>query len=224
MPEDAPVAKLEATRAYGAEVVQFDRYKSDREQLGRQLVEEKGMVLVPPFDDLLVMAGQGTSALELLDDVGPLDAFVAPMSGGGLMAGCATVVAARCPDAVLVGVEPEAGNDTQQSFVQGQRVEIDVPHTIADGLQMTTPGALTFPINRRLVREVVTVSDDELVTAMRFLFDRMKLVSEPSGAAGAAALLAGRVSGLVRGGARIGVILSGGNVGADRFAELVGRG
>lgn len=218
MPEDAPVAKLEATRAYGAEVVLFDRYTADREELGRSLVSEQGLVLVPPFDDPLIMAGQGTAALELVADVGPLDVLVVPVSGGGLAAGCATVMASRCPGSVVVGVEPEAGNDTQQSLAAGARVVIDVPRTIADGLQMTTPGALTFPVVQRLVSSIVTVSDAELVDAMVFLFDRMKLVAEPSGAAGVAALLAGRVP---LSGTRVGVIVSGGNVGAQRFAELV---
>jgi threonine dehydratase len=219
MPEDAPVAKLEATRAYGAEVVLFDRYTADRESLGRSFVVEQGLVLVPPFDDPLVMAGQGTVALELVDDAGPLDLLVLPVSGGGLAAGCATVMAARCPGGAVVGVEPEAGDDTRQSLAKGERVTIDVPRTIADGLQMTTPGALTFPVNQRLLREVVTVTDAELVDAMAFLFDRMKTVSEPSGAAGVAALLAGKVE--LRGARRVGVVVSGGNVGAARFADLV---
>jgi len=142
-----------------------------------------------------------------------------PVSGGGLAAGCATVMAARCPGSSVVGVEPEAGNDTQQSLAKGERVTIDVPRTIADGLQMTAPGELTFPVNQRLLREVVTVSDAQLVDAMVFLFDRMKLVSEPSGAAGVAALLSGAVR--VEPGSRVGVVVSGGNVGAARFAELV---
>ena len=219
MPEDAPAAKLEATRGYGAEVVLFDRYTADREVLGSKYVADEGMVLVPPFDDPLIMAGQGTAALELLEDVGPLDLFVAPMSGGGLMAGSATVMAARSPGAALVGVEPEAGDDTKRSFEAGERVVIDVPRTIADGLQMNTPGRLTFDINRRFVREVVTVTDAQLVEAMVFLFDRLKLVSEPSGAASLAALLSGAVA--APAGGLVGVILSGGNVGADRFAELV---
>ncbi len=226
MPEDAPAAKLEATRAYGAEVRLFDRYTADREELGRSLVSGEGLVLVPPFDDPLIMAGQGTAALELVDDVGPLDLLVVPVSGGGLAAGCSTVMAARCPGGGVVGVEPAAGNDTQLSLAKGERVVIDVPRTIADGLQMTTPGALTFPVNQRLLRAVVTVSDAELVDAMVFLFDRMKLVSEPSGAAGVAALLVpGRVplgdAGQGDRPPRVGVVVSGGNVGAARFAELV---
>lgn len=218
MPEDAPPAKLEATRAYGAEVVLFDRYTADREQLGREMVVERGLVLVPPFDDPLIMAGQGTAALELIEQAGPLDVLVLPVSGGGLAAGCATVMAAKCPAGAVVGVEPEAGDDTRRSLLAGERVTIEVPRTIADGLQMTTPGALTFEVNRGLLREVVTVSDRELVDAMAFVFDRMKVVGEPSGVAGLAALLAGRVEGIA--GRRVGVVLSGGNVGVDRFMEL----
>jgi len=221
MPEDAPAAKLEATRGYGADVVLFDRYTADRELLGRELVEARGMVLVPPFDDPLIMAGQGTATLELVEDVGPLDVMVTPVSGGGLVAGACVVMAARCPSGSVVGVEPEAGNDTQRSLAAGERVVIDVPHTIADGLQMSTPGALTFEVNRRHLRAVVTVSDDEMVDAMRFVFDRMKVVGEPSGVAGIAALLNRRIDGVE--GRRVGVVLSGGNVGAARFAALISR-
>jgi threonine dehydratase len=217
MPEDAPPAKLEATRGYGAEVVTYDRWSEDREALGRALAEERGLTLVPPYDDPLVMAGQGTAALELLDEVPELDVLVAPVSGGGLIAGCATAAKARRPAIRVVGVEPEAGDDTRRSLAQGDRVEIPVPRTIADGLQVTAPGKLTFEVNRRLVDAVETVSDLELVAAMAFLFDRCKLVVEPSGAAGVAALLAGR---LEVDGLNVGVILSGGNVGVARFREL----
>ena len=219
MPEDAPVAKLEATRAYGADVVLFDRYTANREDLGREMVVERGLVLVPPFDDPRIIAGQGTATLELIDEVGHLDVMITPVSGGGLIAGAATVMAARCPDGVVVGVEPEAGDDTRRSLIAGERVVIDVPRTIADGLQMNTPGALTFEINKRLLREVVTVTDDELVDAMAFAFDRLKVVTEPSGVAGLAALLQHKVTGVA--GARVGVVLSGGNVGISRFVELM---
>lgn len=221
MPEDAPVAKLEATRGYGADVVLFDRYTADREELGRELVVERGLTLVPPFDDPLIMAGQGTATLELIEEVGDLDVMVTPVSGGGLVAGAAVVMASRCPDGVVVGVEPEAGNDTQQSLAAGERVVIEVPRTIADGLQMNTPGALTFEVNRRLLREVVTVTDDELIDTMLFVFDRMKVVAEPSGVAGLAAILHGRIDGVE--GRRVGVVLSGGNVGVARFCELAQR-
>ena len=219
MPEDAPPAKLEATRAYGAEVVTYDRWTGDREALGRALAEERGLTLVPPYDDLLVMAGQGTAGLELLEEVPDLDVLVVPVSGGGLIAGCATVAKALRPSVRVYGVEPAAGDDTRRSLAEGRRVEIPVPPTIADGLQVTAPGKLTFEVNRRLLEAVVTVTDAELIEAMRFAFERMKLVGEPGGVAALAALLAGRVQ--VEPGSRVGLILSGGNVSADRFAELV---
>ena len=218
MPEDAPAAKADATRGYGAAIVRYDRWTEDREEIAARLAEDRGLELVRPYDDPLVMAGQGTTALELLADIPELDVLVAPVGGGGLIAGCATVAHAVSPGVRVVGVEPAAGDDTAQSLASGARVHIDVPHTIADGLQATVPGELTFAVNRELVDEIVTVSDDEIVEAMAFLFDRMKLVVEPSGAVGVAALLAGRISG-----ARVGVVLSGGNVGAARFAELLGR-
>jgi threo-3-hydroxy-L-aspartate ammonia-lyase len=216
MPEDAPAAKLEATRGYGAEVVTYDRWTESREEIGNRLAAEHGLELVRPYDDPLVMAGQGTVALELLEDVPDLDVLVAPISGGGLIAGCATVAEALRPEIRVVGVEPSAGDDTARSLAAGERVNVGIPRTIADGLGAPEPGELTFAVNRELVDEVVTVEDDELVEAMVFLFDRLKLVVEPSGAAGVAALLQGR---LPRG--RVGIVISGGNVGAARFAELV---
>jgi len=216
MPADAPALKLDATRGYGAEVVTYDRYTEDREAIAASLVEERGLTLVPPFEDPLVMAGQGTAALELIEDAGALDLFLAPVSGGGLMAGCATVVGAPR----IVGVEPEASDDTRRSLEAGERVTLpEVPRTIADALQLRAPGKLTFEVNRRLLEAVVTVTDAELIEAMRFAFERMKLVGEPGGVAALAALLAGRVQ--VEPGSRVGLILSGGNVSADRFAELV---
>jgi threo-3-hydroxy-L-aspartate ammonia-lyase len=218
MPEDAPAAKADATRGYGADVVTYDRWTESREQIGARLAEERELELVKPYDDPLVMAGQGTTALELLADVKGLDVLVTPVGGGGLIAGCSTVTRALSPDMRVIGVEPEAGDDTARSFATGTRVQIDVPRTIADGLQTTAPGELTFAVNRELVDEIVTVSDAQIVEAMMFLFDRMKLVVEPSGAVGVAALLAGRISG-----SRVGVVLSGGNVGAARFAELLSR-
>ena len=216
MPKDAPAAKLAATRGYGAEIVPYDRWTEDREAIGAQLAEERGLALVKPYDDPLVMAGQGTTALELLDEVPDLDLLVVPIGGGGLIAGCATVAKALRPGMRVVGVEPEAANDTQRSLAAGERVQIELPHTIADGLQSPAPGELTFEVNKQRVDDVVTVSEDEIVDAMVFLFDRMKLVTEPSGAVGIAALLNGRVHG-----DRIGVVISGGNVGAARFAELL---
>jgi threonine dehydratase len=218
MPEDAPAAKLDATRGYGAEVVLYDRWTERREEIGARLAEERGLELVAPYDDPLVMAGQGTVALELLEDVPELDVLLAPVSGGGLIAGCATVAKALRPGVRVVGVEPEAGDDTRRSLTAGARVRIDVPRTIADGLQVAEPGELTFEVNARRVDEIVTVSDEEIVDAMAFLFDRMKLVAEPSGAVGIAALLSGTVDARGR---SVGVVLSGGNVGAARFAELV---
>jgi threonine dehydratase len=219
MPEDAPQAKADATRGYGADIVTYDRWTEDREQIGARLASERGLELVKPYDDPLVMAGQGTTALELLTEAEELDVLITPVGGGGLAAGCATVAKTLRPAMRVVGVEPAAGDDTAQSFAAGKRVEIAVPRTIADGLQTTSPGELTFEVTRALVDEIVSVSDAEIVDAMAFLFDRMKLVVEPSGAVGVAALLAGRVRG-----DRIGVVLSGGNVGAARFAELLGRG
>jgi threonine dehydratase len=219
MPADAPAVKLDATRGYGAEVVTYDRWNEDRVAIGMRIAEERGLTLVHPFDDPLVAAGQGTAALELIEDAGDVDLFLAPMSGGGLMAGCATIVHELCPDARIVGVEPEAGDDWVRSLDAGQRVAVTSPQTIADALQMTTPGELTFEVNLRLLDGAVTVTDDELVEAMRFLFERMKIVAEPGGAAAVAALLAKKVEP----GPRIGVIVSGGNVDAARFAELLGN-
>jgi threo-3-hydroxy-L-aspartate ammonia-lyase len=217
MPEDAPVAKTEATRGYGAEIVSYDRWTESREEIGARLADERGLELVKPYDDPLVMAGQGTVALELLAEAPDLDVLIAPVGGGGLIAGCSTVAKSLLPGIRVVGVEPEAGDDTARSLAAGKRVRIDVPRTIADGLHAVEPGELTFAVNRERVDEVVSVSDAEIVDAMTFLFDRMKLVVEPSGAVGVAALLAGRVLG-----ERIGVVVSGGNVGAARFAALLG--
>jgi len=217
MPEDAPAAKTDATRGYGAEIVTYDRWKDDREAIGATLAGERGLELVKPYDDPLVMAGQGTTALELLEDVPDLDMLVTPVGGGGLLAGCSTVARALRPGIRIVGVEPETGDDTARSFAADERVSIEVPRTIADGLQATTPGELTFAVNRERADEIVTVSDEDILDAMRFLFDRMKLVVEPSGAVGVAAVLEGRVRGT-----RIGVVVSGGNVGSARFAELLG--
>jgi threonine dehydratase len=215
MPEDAPRTKLEAVRGYGAEIVNYDRYADDREALSEALALERELALVRPYDDPLVMAGQGTAALELYEDAGPLDVLVVPVGGGGLISGCATVAKDQ-GETYVVGVEPEAGDDWQLSFAAGERVRIDVPHTIADGLQIPEPGLLTWEVVSRRVDEIVTVTDAQIVEAMKFVFERLKLVIEPSGAVGVAAVLAGKVPG-----GRVGVIVSGGNVGADRFAELV---
>ncbi len=219
MPDDAPPGKLAATRGYGAEVILFDRYGGDREALLAELVEQRGLVPVHPYDDPRVMAGQGTVALELIEDAGPLDILLVCLGGGGLLSGCATATAALSPDTRIIGVEPEAGDDFVKSLQAGERVRIEVPRTIADGQQLPIPGELTFPVIKDLVHEVVTVSDAEIVDAMRLLFERAKTVTEPSGACAFAALLAGRVQAQ---GLRVGVTISGGNVTAARFAELVG--
>jgi threo-3-hydroxy-L-aspartate ammonia-lyase len=219
MPRDAPVLKVEATRSYGAEVVFYDRLTDDREALGRRLAEERGAVLVPPYDDYAVMAGQGTAALELLEEVGTLDGMVTPVGGGGLMAGCSTVVRVLAPAALVVGVEAESANDTFLSFAKGERVAIPPPATMADGIRVTTPGALTFPILRGNVAEIALVSEKEIAAAVRFLALRAKLVVEPTGAVGAAAVLSGKLP-LPRG-ARVGVVLSGGNIDPPLLAELL---
>jgi threonine dehydratase len=221
MPADAPALKLAATRHYGAEVITYDRYRDDREEIGGRIARERGLTLVRPFDDLDVIAGQGTSALELIDDTPGLDLLLAPISGGGLIAGCATAVKALCPGARVIGVEPEAGDDYARSLAAGRRVSIDIPETIADSLRLTSPGELTFALNQSLLDGVVTVSDVELVAAMRFAFERLKLVLEPGGAAGLAALLAHRVE--LTGDAPMGVILSGGNVDPATFSRLLGE-
>ena len=220
MPADAPASKLAATKGYGAEVVTYDRYTEDRTAIGAARAAERGLTVIPPFDHPAVMAGQGTAALELVEQAGPLDAFLAPIGGGGLMAGCATAVSALCPDARIIGVEPVDGDDTKRSLAAGHRVRIPVPRTIADAQAADIPGELTFPINQQLVDEITLVTDDQLVTAMSFLFDTMKIVAEPTGAAAVAALLSGRVQ---LPGARIGLVISGGNISASRFAALVGE-
>ncbi len=215
MPEDAPQSKLDATRGYGAEIVLYDRYTGDREAIAAELAAERGAELVRPYDDPLIMAGAGTAALELLEDAGVVETLVVPVGGGGLIAGSATI-AKELGVKRVVGVEPEAGDDWKQSFAAGEIIEIDVPRTIADGLQTHAPGDLTWEVASRLVDEIVTVTDLQMVEAMRFAFERLKLVIEPSGAVGLAAVLNGLVSG-----DRIGVIISGGNVGVARFAELI---
>ena len=231
MPKDAPAAKLAATRGYqagqpGSEVVLYDRYTEDREAIGRRLAQERGMTLVPPYDHADVMAGQGTAALELVEQVremdgGGLDALLVCVGGGGLISGCAVAAKHLLPGIEVWGVEPEAGNDTQRSLAEGRIVHIDTPKTIADGAQTQHSGTLTFPVIQALVKGIVTASDAQLVEAMRFFAERMKIVVEPTGCLGAAALMS-RVAGLpdLRG-RRVGVILSGGNVDVRRYAELL---
>lgn len=218
MPQDAPASKIAATRGYGAQVVTYDRYTEDREQIGRDLAERHGYTLVPPYDHGDVIAGQGTAARELFEEVGPLDAFFVCLGGGGLLSGSALATRALSPQCRLYGVEPEAGNDGQQSFRSGAIVHIDTPRTIADGAQTQHLGQLTFPIIRRDVDDILTVSDAELVEAMRFFAARMKLVVEPTGCLGFAAARAMKDQ---LQGKRVGVLISGGNVDLDRYAALL---
>jgi threonine dehydratase len=221
MPRDAPAEKLTATRGYGAEVVVYDRYTEDRAEIATAIARDRGLTLVPPYEDPLVMAGQGTATIELIESVGELDLLVVPVGGGGLIAGSATAAKGLAPAIRVVGVEPEAGDDTKRSLEAGARVVLpSVPATIADGLQADTPGELTFEVNRKLVDGIALVSDDDILRAMRFLAERMKVVAEPSGAVGVAALISGVVEAR---GARVGVILSGGNIAADRFASLLAQ-
>jgi threonine dehydratase len=219
MPRDAPASKRAATEGYGAEVIEFDRYSEDRDALAVALAAERGLTLVHPYDEPLVMAGQGTVGLELADEVDDLDVVVVPVGGGGLISGIATAVKALQPNARIVGVEPEAGDDVARSMRAGERVAVEVRSTIADGQQTPTPGERPWQVIKALVDDVVTVSDAEIVDAMRLLFERVKVVAEPSGASALAGLLAGRVA--LRGGT-VGVVISGGNVDAARFASLTG--
>lgn len=179
MPEDSPRSKRDATEGYGAEIVTYDRYTGDRAALGAQLAADRGLALIPPYDHPHVIAGQGTAALELIEDTGPLDALLTPVGGGGLMAGSALAATALSPGIRMIGVEPEAGDDTRRSLAAGERVRIPVPHTIADGQALSEPGELTFAVNRRLLDSVVLVSDDEIRAAMRLAFERLKIVTEP---------------------------------------------
>ena len=221
MPHDAPAAKIAATKGYGGEVVVYDRYTEDREAIGRTLAAERGMTLIPPYDHPVIIAGQGTATKELLEEVGELDALFVPLGGGGLLSGSALAARALAPRCRIYGVEPEAGDDGRQSFRSGRIVTIATPRTIADGAQTLHLGELTFPIIRRDVDDVLTASDAELVDAMRFFAERMKLVVEPTGTLGFAA--ARRMASALNG-QRVGVVVSGGNVDLQRFAELVGAG
>jgi threonine dehydratase len=219
MPEDTPRSKMDATAGYGAEIVTYDRYTGDRVAIGEALAADRGLALIPPYEHPHVIAGQGTAALELLEEAGDLDALIVPVGGGGLIAGSATAAKGLDPGIRVIGIEPEAGDDTKRSLEAGRRVSIPVPRTIADGQAADIPGELTFSINRRLVDEIALVTDDQIREAMRLAFERLKVVIEPSGATPLAALLAGRIDPVP---SRIGVIVSGGNIGARRFAELCG--
>jgi threonine dehydratase len=218
MPEDAPAAKLAATRGYGATVVTYDRMTMNRAELAASIAAERGAALLPPYDHPHVIAGQGTVALELIEEAGPLDVLLVPLGGGGLLAGCCLASAALSPGVQVYGVEPAAGDDWERSWDAGEIVEIPVPQTIADGQQTQAPGTLTWPIVRRLGAGVVTVTDDQIRAAMRFAFERLKLVLEPSGATALAALLEEKID--VQG-ARVGVVLSGGNVDPATFAACI---
>ena len=218
MPLDAPASKMAATRGYGAEVITYDRFTESREALSQRIATERGMTLIPPYDHADVIAGQGTAAKELFEEAGELDYLFVCMGGGGLLSGSALAARALSPHCKVIGVEPEAGNDGQQSFRSGQIVRIDTPHTIADGAQTQSLGQLTFEIIRRDVHDVLTVTDAQLVDAMRFFAERMKLVVEATGCLGFAGAQHG---GIDLKGARVGVIISGGNVDMPRMVQLL---
>src|SRR5207249_8355837 len=217
LPEDAPKMKVAATRGYGADIRFFNRHKDDRDAFGREIAERENLVPVPAYDDYLIMAGQGTCGLEFLEEVPDLDCILTPCSGGGLFAGVSTAAKSIKPSIHCFAVEPETANDTQQSVAKGERVKIQPPPTIADGLRVQTPGALTFPITRANADEVLTVSDEEILATMRFMLFRMKLLVEPSGAAAAAAVFFGKLPTNCQ---RVGMVLSGGNIDSDLLATL----
>jgi threo-3-hydroxy-L-aspartate ammonia-lyase len=218
IPADAPRAKVEATRNYGADIRFFDRHQDDRDAFGREIAEREGLVMVPAYDDYLIMAGQGTCGLEFLEEVPDLDCILAPCSGGGLFAGVSTAAKSINPSIRCFAVEPETANDTQQSIKKGERVAIPPPPTIADGLRVQTPGALTFPITSANAEDVLTVTDEEITAAIRFMLFRMKLLVEPSGAAAAAAVFFKKLPEDTK---RAGVVLSGGNIDGDVLARLL---
>jgi len=220
MPEDAPRAKVAATRDYGAEIIFYDRHKEDREKFALDLAERERLVMVPPYDDYLILAGQATCGLELMEEVPDLDCVLTPCSGGGLFAGVATAARMMNPRIRCFPVEPATADDTRQSFLKGERVSIPPPPTIADGLRVQIPGTLTFPIVQQLAEDVLTVSDEEIVETMRFILTRMKLLVETSGVAAAAAVMFKK---LPAGVDRVGVVLSGGNIDADQLAKLLGK-
>ena len=217
MPLDAPRTKVEATRGYGAKIVTYDRLRENREEIGKRIADETGATLVPPYDHPWTIAGQGTVACELLEDVHDLDALVVCIGGGGLLAGCSIAAKGLRPHIRIFGVEPEDGNDTFLSFRRGERVEVPSPATIADGLRATKPGAITFPIIQQNVEDVVVVSDDEIRAAMAFCLARMKILVEPSGAVSVAAVLFGKVPRTL---GRVGIVISGGNVDLEFLKDL----
>ncbi len=221
MPADAPAAKMEATRGYGGQIITYNRYEEDREEITRRLATERGLSVIPPYDHPDVIAGQGTAAMELLNETGPLDSLYVCLGGGGLLAGSALAAKALAPRCRIYGVEPQAGNDGQQSFRSGVIVRIGVPETIADGAQTQALGRYPFEIIRRDVTDVLTASDAELVDCMRFFASRMKIIVEPTGCLGFAAA---RTAGRQLAGQRVGIMVSGGNVDLERFAQLIGAG
>jgi threonine dehydratase len=218
MPHDAPLLKMQATRGYGGEVIVYDRYRENREEIGRRLAAERGMTLVPPYDHPDVICGQGTAAKELFEETGALDVLLVPLGGGGLLAGSALAASSLAPGCKVIGVEPEAGNDGQQSLRRGEIVHIAVPDTIADGAMVTHVGEHNFRVIRRLVDEIVTVTDAQLAATMKFFAERMKMIVEPTGCLAAAAALHGAYP---VAGKRVGILISGGNVDLARFATLV---
>ena len=218
MPHDAPAAKVAATKGYGGNVVLYDRYTEDREQIGRDLAGKQGLTLIPPYDHPHVIAGQGTATKELIEEVGPLDVLFVCLGGGGLLSGSALAARHLSPDCIIYGVEPEAGNDGQQSFRSGKIVHIDTPKTIADGAQTQHLGQYTFPLIQKNVNDILTVSDNELVTSMKFIAERMKIVVEPTGCLGFAAARARKAE--LRG-KKVGIIISGGNVDISRYGEFL---
>ncbi|HDL8088313.1 TPA: threo-3-hydroxy-L-aspartate ammonia-lyase [Yersinia enterocolitica] len=220
MPKDSPAVKIAATHSYDGEVVLYDRYLEDREAISNKLAQEQGLTLIPPYDYPDVMAGQGTAAKELFEEVGELDVLLVPLGGGGLLSGCATVAKALYPNCQVIGVEPAAGNDGQQSFRSGKIVKIETPVTIADGAQTAALGHYTFPVIRERVDNILTATDDQLISAMKFFISRMKIVVEPTGCLGAAVAFSGELD--LRG-KRVGVIISGGNVDLARLAHFIDK-
>ena len=218
MPHDAPALKVQATKGYGGEVIFYDRYKENREEIGRRLAHERGMTLIPPYDHPDVIAGQGTAAKELFEETGELDVLLVCLGGGGLLAGCAIAASALSPSCKVIGVEPELGNDGQQSLRKGEIVHIGVPDTIADGAKVTHVGTHNFTVIQRHVDDIVTVSDAQLVATMKFFAERMKMVVEPTGCLAAAAALHGVVP--IQG-QRVGILISGGNVDLATFAHMI---
>ena len=219
MPEDAPKMKVAATRGYGAEIIFYDRHKEDRQKFALDLAERERLVMVPPYDDYLILAGQATCGLELMEDVPDLDCVLTPCSGGGLFAGVATAARMMNPRIRCFPVEPASADDTRQSFLKGERVAIPPPPTIADGLRVQIPGALTFPIVQELAEDVLTVSDEEMIETLRFVLTRTKLLVETSGIAAAAVVMFKKLPADVN---RAGVVLSGGNIDPDQLATLLG--